>query len=168
MKKKKDIGLKPQVERVEKLFPSMEEPCKGNKNAHAFYALKLPNRSLIRELLKRQVDSKKRQRAISQLGSKNNGIYPRDTSYFSRQMEISPHRVRNWGIKAHALAAQKLKSLSIAQGRSSSSIHKFTLIDKSEEKLSAEREKNELWHDLLQQREERHFHLTRITKFLVD
>ena len=86
----------------------------------------------------------------------------------SINMALAPGRVRKWRLKESLLAAQRLKKMNKEQRKNSVSSHQITILTKKDPQLEEDMQKTAAWQAFIQQKEERHFLLTRINKFLID
>lgn len=87
---------------------------------------------------------------------------------FGSGQDLKPERVKNWKLKEHTLAARRIKGFQKERESLHPSKHHISIIKQSTAAATAEKEQNEYWKELLNTKEERHFHLTRVIKFLVD
>jgi hypothetical protein len=177
------------IERVKELFPQKQIPLPHNEVtlpfSHECSLVKLPRSALSLDLLliKSKADkTKKKLKSFSSLNQKELSAGARNAQKCCANQKdflilndnafgsgLNPERVRNWKLKEYLLASRNLKKMRSEQekGKKSSDFHNVTLIDKLTPK-SEERQNMEQWQELLKLKEERHFHLTRITKFLID
>jgi hypothetical protein len=100
----------------------------------------------------------KRGLASTQGGVSLKTAYERSTVHRSKRGELVPSRVKNWRLKEDVFAAGKLKGTSFISP-SPLPLRQVSLIGP----IETPKEDPSYW---LLQREERHFHLTRIIRFL--
>lgn len=83
--------------------------------------------------------------------------------------ELNKERVQNLKMKERVLAARKLKNLQSIEQRERGFTHAVTLFGKKEDmKKKEEDSAHEQWQGLLQQKEERHFQIGRVIKYLCE
>jgi hypothetical protein len=106
---------------------------------------------------KRNWDNEKRQKGRSLL------FQDRPT----HQRELNPHRVKLCKLKEHYLASRKFKTISKQKKASDHPLnHQVQSLAEPKEALVDER--MDFWQAMLQQKEERHFNIGRIIKYLSD
>jgi hypothetical protein len=189
MKKKSKTALNaPDIDRVKELFPKGKELFHSKESplpfSHECNLVKLPRVAISIDFL--DIETKKPATKVkgklknpSQLSEKQLSedarnahkccanqkdflVLPDDTV----GVGLNPERVRSWKLKEYLLASRKLKKMHKTQAHAEKA-HEVTLIEKPSE-IDTEKEKVEQWQELLKMHEERHFQLTRITKFLID
>jgi hypothetical protein len=84
----------------------------------------------------------------------------------SKGSELKSERVQSWKLKEQAIASRKLKSLKEKQNQGSKVKHKISLMQDA--KKTEESNQLEHWENFIRAKEERHFNITRITKYLMD
>lgn len=179
MNKKSNETLKPQADRVEKLFPSKQETIPSSKpslSSYAYQLLRLSLKSLrpfVLEMKKTHAKIKLKVRKLSHSDLGDDALHAqkccanRKDFRVAHERAISPGRVKNWHLKEHHLVAKRLKNMK-KRSQGGSVHYKVTLLEKKEVETCPDQQKTELWQELIKHNEERHFYLTRITKFLID
>ena len=79
---------------------------------------------------------------------------------------LKSERIQRWKLKEQMIAARKLKALK--GGTSIQVRHSVSIMQDAPDNTQEAAEQREHWEELIRMKEERHFHLTRITKFLMD
>lgn len=153
----------------------------SKKNAYVFYTLgvqllehhydtiqipKIPSQSGRLSMFGNQMKMPKKQKERSWNAQKEGKtpIALKDSPRSSK--ELHPHRVKLCKLKEHYLASKKLKTIS-AQKKSTHPM-KGRLIDSlaKEEEGFVKDQRMEYWEEFIQNREERHFNIGRIIKYL--
>ncbi|HSX12851.1 MAG TPA: hypothetical protein VLE96_00300 [Chlamydiales bacterium] len=95
---------------------------------------------------------------------------PDEPSGANQALELDPKRVKGWNLKEYLLAARKLKELRKQQKHShSSKRYDITLLQKEASGIKeSDLEQYEQWNEIIKAKEERHFQITRVIKYLVD
>lgn len=173
MSKKNETELKPQAERVEKLFPSTRElftvKIRSKASSVVYHLLRLPSKSLIRHLFSYKKENKKmasKRHFESSFSEKSLNAQKWCPQHSSLQKTIAPERIKKWRIKEALIAASKLTNVKKEEREGQK--HQISLLHSNEEQWKEEMQKKEAWQDLIAQKEERHFHLTRIARFFTD
>ncbi|MES2345464.1 MAG: hypothetical protein V4494_05970 [Chlamydiota bacterium] len=90
------------------------------------------------------------------------------TENFSEQGALNPDRVKICKLKEHHLASRKLKMISLQKQVIDHLKNKFTIFSENLSQDFVKDERMEYWEALLQNKEERHFNIGRIIKYLSD
>jgi hypothetical protein len=93
-------------------------------------------------------------------------------SIISFEAHLSARRVKSWRQKEYLLASrnlQKMRREQESRNQASSKNYHITVVDeKKEEREKEVMQESAQWVDFIKQKEERHFLITRITRFLTD
>lgn len=123
------------------------------------------------ELQKKQSQNQKKPSLLkpSLVSIKEGSWSPFKTAEFQEiGKDLKPERVKSWKLKEHLLASRKLKGFRQETASKYHSKHQVSIIRQKTAAETAKNDQNDHWNALLKVKEERHFHLTRVIKFLVD
>lgn len=171
------VNLSNPLERVKELFlrgKQLKSP--QNPPSKGFNSVKIPR--IPRPHPQQKADKRKQKFAISSLklqdlqdaalNTHKCCAHQKDFLHLaasSLEMNFLLGRVKTWRYKECLLAFRNLKKMH--KERESGKNHRVTLIPQTKDSQQQEdRKKLELWQELIKLNEERHFHLTRITKIL--
>lgn len=82
--------------------------------------------------------------------------------------ELNPHRVKLCKLKEHYLASRKLKSIAIQKNHTQNIKNQVSLLENRNSSPFEKDHRMEYWEEFIKNREERHFNIDRIIKYLSD
>jgi hypothetical protein len=175
-KKKQSSSSINAAERVRKLFP------KGNQNFFYTLAQQLPLHSYDRLIIPKipsgsrslafygrnlkNTSKKERNWNSKQKAGEGRALTPSGTP--PKQDMLNPNRVKLCKLKEHHLASKKLKMISLQKQVIDHLKNKFTILNEKASEEFVKDERMEYWEDLIQRKEERHFNIGRVIKYLCD
>jgi len=172
MKKKSSFSTscKQVIARIQSLFITKEKRKntleeKKPLRAHECYPLKLLPLSLC--VLEKKLNFPRPQKPlnISTSATSSCTILPFPVVR-GEEDSLRAKKVVLWKIKEHLFASRRLKS--VRRLERSGKMPEITLLQEPDSSEEARKLQEELWQKQIFEREERHFHLTRVVKYLSD
>ena len=151
------MNLLDALKRIQELFfQDMRIQGYSLKNSHTYHSLKLSSVSLPPQ---RRVPQKKRTLSAELIQNDLPKQCCANQKNFSQFLEcsLSPERVKNWRRKEYVLGSKRLKKMPKQEDHLSN--YRIIQLKEARELF----EQTHLWQELIRQKEERHFRITRIS-----